>query len=247
NCAAIPESLLESELFGHERGAFTGALSRKQGRFEIAQDGTVFLDEVTEMSLSVQAKFLRVLQERTFERLGSLTPIRTNARVIAATNRDLRSMVEERTFREDLYYRLNVFPVHIPPLRERRDHIATVAHFLLQKLSARLGKEGVTLSADSLDKIMHYHWPGNIRELENVLERAIIVSKGREIVLPALEIRAPEQEVAPNMLVDLKTMEKAAIEKALRTTKGNRRGAAELLGISVRALQYKIKEYGINL
>jgi len=245
NCAAIPENLLESELFGYEKGAFTGALSRKMGKFELANDGSILLDEVSEMSLTLQAKLLKVLHEKTFERLGSLRTLRTNARVIAATNRDLRQMVREGRFREDLYYRLNVFPVSIAPLRERRPHLEAIARYIVERISGRLGKEPKVIPADAMAKMMEYQWPGNIRELENVIERAVIVGKGTELQITNLI--GPE-ESKQTLLVsgDLKTIERAAIIDALSQTDGNRRRAAEMLGISLRSLQYKVKEYGIN-
>ena len=245
NCAAIPENLLESELFGYEKGAFTGALSRKMGKFELANDGSILLDEVSEMSLTLQAKLLKVLHEKTFERLGSLSTLRTSARVIAATNRDLRQMVREGRFREDLYYRLNVFPVSIAPLRERRPHLEAIARYIVERISGRLGKEPKVIPADAMAKMMEYQWPGNIRELENVIERAVIVGKGTELQITNLI--GPE-ESKQTLLVsgDLKTIERAAIIDALSQTDGNRRRAAEMLGISLRSLQYKVKEYGIN-
>lgn len=246
NCAAIPENLLESELFGYEKGAFTGALSQKKGRFELATNGTIFLDEVSEMSPVLQAKFLRVLQDKTFERLGSLSTIKTNARVIAATNRDLKKLVAENRFREDLYYRLNVFPVNIPPLRERKGHIPDIATYLVNVISQRLGKETKTISDSDMERLANYAWPGNIRELENIIERSIIISRGTQLTIPELETSEIETNDAQKIKGDLKTLERVAIENALSKTGGNRRKAAEILGISLRALQYKIKEYGIS-
>ena len=243
NCAAIPETLLESELFGYEKGAFTGAVSQKKGKFELADEGTLFLDEVSEMSPALQVKFLKVLQDKTFERLGSLHTIKTSARIVAATNKDLKELVATNRFREDLYFRLNVFPLHLPPLRERREAIPAIAEYLVQAVSARLGKEARTISDDQLERLADYAWPGNIRELENVIERGIITSKGRQLALPDLESSAGNTPVTQG---DLKSIEKIAIENALRKTGGNRRGAAEILGISLRTLQYKIKEYGIQ-
>lgn len=244
NCAAIPETLLESELFGHEKGSFTGALQQKKGKFELANDGTILLDEVSEMSTALQAKLLKVLQERTFERLGSLNTLKTSARVIAATNRDLRQMVADGKFREDLYYRLNVFPVIIPPLRDRRSHLKMIAHYLADSISRRLGKETKRISESAMESIMAYQWPGNIRELENVLERVIIVGKGTELNFACI-IEPSESRHKQKVSGDLKAIEKEAIRKALAQTDGNRREAAEVLGISLRSLQYKIKEYGI--
>lgn len=246
NCAAIPENLLESELFGYEKGAFTGALSQKKGRFELAGDGTIFLDEVSEMSPALQAKFLKVLQDRTFERLGSLNTIKTNARVIAATNRDLKALVEEKKFREDLYYRLNVFPINIPPLRDRKKHLPDILGYLVKMISARLGKEVKTIPDEKMQKLLGYAWPGNIRELENVIERSIIISRGEQLILPDLEPSKAEISDTQKIEGDLKTVERMAVENALSKTNGNRKKAAEMLGISLRALQYKIKEYGIN-
>lgn len=245
NCAAIPENLLESELFGYEKGAFTGALSQKKGRLELAGDGTIFLDEVSEMSIALQAKFLKVLQDKTFERLGSLNTIKTNARIIAATNKDLKSLVEEKKFREDLYYRLNVFPIYIPPLRDRKKHIPDIANYLVKAISARIGKDAKIIPGDEIEKLINYSWPGNIRELENVIERSIIVSRGRYLALPALEPSRAEVVATQKLEGDLKTIEKTAIKEALSKTGGNRKKTAEILGISIRSLQYKIKEYGL--
>lgn len=245
NCAAIPENLLESELFGYEKGAFTGAVSQKKGKFELAGDGTIFLDEVSEMSLTLQAKLLKVLQERTFERLGSVTFLKTNARVVTATNRNLTELAAEKKFREDLYYRLNVFPITIPPLRERKQHIAEIADFLVRLISARMGREAKKIDSNDNSKLEAYTWPGNIRELENILERSIIISRGDRLTLPDFipptastsEIRIPDG--------DMKSVEKAAIENSLAKVGGNRKKTAEMLGISLRTLQYKLKEYGI--
>ncbi len=245
NCAAIPENLLESELFGYEKGAFTGALSQKKGRFELAEDGTIFLDEVSEMSITLQAKFLKVLQDKTFERLGSLNTIRTNARIIAATNKDLRLLVQEKKFREDLYYRLNVFPINIPPLRERKRHLPEIANYLIKVFSAKLGKDVKTIAEQDMQKMQNYSWPGNIRELENIIERAIIISRGNQLTLPELEQSKTEVIGMKGFEGDLKSIEKGAIEQALSKTNGNRKKAAEILGISLRTLQYKIKEYGL--
>ncbi len=245
NCAAIPENLLESEFFGYEKGAFTGALSRKKGKFELANDGSILLDEVSEMSPALQAKLLKVLQEKTFERLGSLETIRTNARVIAATNRNLKQLVGEGKFREDLYYRLNVFPVAIPPLRERISHLKGIADYIVGIISRRLGKQAPVIPDNTLDAMSQYKWPGNIRELENVLERAIIVSRGAELRLAGAALSSGPDECPPEG-DDMKSIEREAIRNALSRTGGNRRKAAELLGISLRSIQYKIKEYGIG-
>lgn len=246
NCAAIPENLLESELFGYEKGAFTGAVASKKGRFEIADEGTIFLDEISEMSFMLQAKLLKILQEKTFERLGSVTTQKSDARVIAATNRNLAELVSEKKFREDLYYRLNVFPVSIPPLRDRKEHISSIAAFIMQVVAKRLGKDVRELGPESLNRLVSYTWPGNIRELENSMERGVILAKGQGFSLPELSgAETPTYKKTGN--ADLKSVEKVAIEKALIKTDGNRKKAAEILGISLRALQYKIKEYGISL
>ncbi|MBA4373937.1 MAG: sigma-54-dependent Fis family transcriptional regulator [Thermodesulfovibrio sp.] len=242
NCAAIPENLLESELFGYERGAFTGASAQKKGRFELARDGTIFLDEISEMSMTLQAKLLRVLQERSFERLGSVSTIQTNARIIAATNRDLKSFVEEKKFREDLYYRLSVFPITIPPLRSRSGHIPLIAEHLLTTMSAEHGREALCFDEDDFMTLTGYGWPGNIRELENVIERSIIVCKGSRLELPALETAGDDTAEDKE---DMKSIERRAIEASLEKAEGNRKRAAEMLGISLRSLQYKIKDYNI--
>lgn len=249
NCAALPETLIESELFGYEKGAFTGAVKTKPGKIELAKDGTLFLDEISEMNLTVQAKFLRVLQERTFERLGGLTSIKTNARIVAATNRDLLKLVKEGKFREDLYFRINVFPIEVPPLRDRKEVILKIANYLLEKLSRKLGKPPLSLSKRTIEYIKSYNWPGNIRELENVLERNFLMCEGDE-----LEIKV-EREEKPSLAVEgelgkvtsLKDLERNAIIEALKKAKGNKKEASKMLGISLRTLYYKIKEYHINL
>jgi len=239
NCASIPESLIESELFGYEKGAFSGAVKQKLGKIELAQDGTLFLDEIGELTPAVQVKFLKVLQDKSFERLGGLEIIKTNARFITATNKDLKLMVKEGKFREDLYFRLNVFPITIPPLRQRRNHIQKIAEYLMDKISRRLGKEAKKLSKASLEILLTYSFPGNIRELENMLERGIILSKGQEIEIKIDETVDYEGD-------DLKAIEKKAIIEAIKKTGGNKKQASELLGISLRKLYYKIKEYGIE-
>ncbi len=188
NCASIPAGLLESELFGHERGAFTGAFAQRIGRFELATRGTLFLDEVGEIPLELQAKFLRVLQEREFERLGGSCTVKTDVRVVAATNCDLSAMVGERQFRADLYYRLNVFPIKLPPLRERPDDIPLLAHHFLAQFSRRMNKRVDTIPLAALEALKRYHWPGNIRELQNTIERAVILSTGTVLTLPARKL-----------------------------------------------------------
>lgn len=243
NCAAIPDNLLESEFFGYEKGAFTGATSTKKGKFELTHEGTIFLDEISEMTTSLQAKLLRVLQEKSFERLGGIESITTDARVITATNRDLTQLVREGRFREDLYYRLNVFPIQIPPLRERREIIPKIADYMMNKIARKLGRHITDVAEDSMKHLISYSWPGNIRELENTIERAIILSK-KDI----LHISLHEMDIKTERFEDLniKNMEKNTIEAALKKVSGNRRLAAEMLGISLRALQYKIKEYNIS-
>jgi len=243
NCAAIPDTLLESEFFGYEKGAFTGATSTKKGKFELTHEGTIFLDEISEMTTSLQAKLLKVLQEKSFERLGGIESITTDARVITATNRDLTQLVREGRFREDLYYRLNVFPIQIPPLRERREIIPKIVHYMMNKIARKLGRHITDVAEDSMKQLISYSWPGNIRELENTIERAIILSK-KDI----LHISLPEMDIKTDRFEDLtiRNMEKKTIEAALKKVSGNRRRAAEMLGISLRALQYKIKEYNIS-
>ncbi len=241
NCAAIPENLLEAELFGYERGAFTGATSTKKGKFELAQKGTIFLDEISEIGPSSQAKLLRVLQDGSFERLGGLATIKTDARVIAATNRNLKEALKDKSFREDLYYRLNVFPIEIPPLRERKEAIPKLVRYFIATMSKKLGKEINEIPEKVMDTLVRYPWPGNIRELQNVIERAIILSKGGKLAPPRLEEEGTEDLLEGS----LKELERKAIEKALEKFGGNRKRAAEYLGISLRALQYKIKNYDL--
>ena len=190
NCAAIPTGLLESELFGHEKGAFTGAIAQKIGRFELANGGTLFLDEVGDIPLELQSKFLRVLQEQEFERLGSNRTIRVDIRLVAATNRDLAQMVTDKEFRSDLYYRLNVFPILNPPLRERADDIPALVQYFTQKFATRMNRRITTIPADTMTALSRYHWPGNIRELENFIERAVILSRGSSLNVPLSELKA---------------------------------------------------------
>lgn len=239
NCASIPETLIESELFGYEKGAFSGAIKQKPGKIELAKDGTLFLDEIGELSMAVQAKLLKVLQDKRFERVGGLDTVKTNARFITATNRDLNQMVKEGRFRQDLYFRVNVFPLYIPPLRERRDHINKIAEYLIEKICFKLGTQTKRLSEASVEILKIYFFPGNIRELENLLERAIILSKKDEI-----DIKIGSPAGFPEN--DLRVVEKKTIVDALRKTGGNKRKASELLGISLRTLYYKIKEYGLQ-
>jgi transcriptional regulator with PAS, ATPase and Fis domain len=246
NCAAIPENLMESELFGHEKGAFTGATQARPGKFELAAGGTLFLDEIGELPMALQAKLLRVLQERTFERLGGRREIRADVRIVAATNRDLGVEIHERRFREDLYYRLNVFPIHLPPLRERRDGLPILTGYLVLRAAQQIGRVISVVEPEVHAAIADYGWPGNIRELQNVIERAVILSSGRITLgdLPEL-IRRPVKE--PSVATDgsLQDREREAILEVLTQCDGNRRLAAERLGISKRTLQYRLKEYGL--
>jgi two-component system response regulator AtoC len=246
NCAAIPENLLESELFGHEKGAFTGAVQARQGKFELARGGTIFLDEIGEMPLPLQAKLLRVLQERVFERVGGTKEIKADVRVIAATNRNLQDEVVERRFREDLYYRLNVFPLHLPPLRERSDAVSVLAEYFIRRFSCQIGKRLKGMENGAQEAMRAYPWPGNVRELQNVIERAVILATDlirlnnlpNEILLKG----GPEYQQSRDVL---KATEREIITKALHKHGGNRRLAAEELGISRRTLQYKLKEHGL--
>jgi len=266
NCAAIPESLLEAELFGHEKGAFTGAHQRRIGKFEAGEGGTVFLDEIGDMPASMQAKVLRVLQERTFERLGGVKPVHVTIRLIAATNRDLAVAVKEHVFREDLFYRLNVVPVHLPPLRERKEDIPALAEFFLRNCNGRSMREKF-FSPGALRALAAYDWPGNIRELNNVVERMELLSAGKEITeqeITAVLAPAPGSAdiVIPDFFNDPKTrerfflhdavealtgqLEKKIIEKALQVNQGKRQETADLLKISRKSLHNKMKKYGID-
>lgn len=254
NCSAIPETLLEAELFGHVRGAFTGAVGARQGRLEQAHKGTLFLDEVGTMSPALQAKLLRVLQEREFERVGDSHTVKIDVRVIAATHSDLAKMVAESAFREDLYYRLNVIPVKLPPLRERREDIPLLVQHFLQKLSAESGRTAVTISQDALRRLMAYHWPGNIRQLENAIERALAFSQGRsQIDVQDLTNDIQDQAGAtdasevwfPDDGLDfaryIETIELALIRRSLERTQGNKRQAAKLLNLKRTTLIEKLK------
>ena len=246
NCAAIPENLLESELFGHEKGAFTGAIQARQGKFELAKGGTIFLDEIGEMPLALQAKLLRVLQERVFERVGGSKEIKADVRVIAATNRNLQDEVTQRSFREDLYYRLSVFPIQLPPLKDRADAVPLLADYFLNRFSLQVGKKLKGFNKEALSAMEHYAWPGNVRELQNVVERAVILAQGiiRCDNLPEALLRKPEP-VLQDSRDALKSVEREMIIKALGRQGGNRRLAAEELGISRRMLQYKLKDYDL--
>jgi len=246
NCAAIPTGLLESEMFGHEKGAFTGAIAQRIGRFELAHRGTMFLDEVGEIPLELQTKLLRVLQEREFERLGSSRTIRTDARLVAATNRDLATMVEERLFRADLYYRLNVFPITVPPLRDRPDDIPLLVRYFVQQYARRMNRRILTIPAAYMQALTRYHWPGNIRELQNFIERAVIISPGPVLQAPVRELK---RGGAAAGAVTLETAEREAIHRALRDSAGRvggEHGAAAKLGMKRTTLQAKMRKLGIN-
>jgi formate hydrogenlyase transcriptional activator len=249
NCAAIPFDLLESELFGHERGAFTGAVAQKLGRFELADKGTMFLDEVGDIPLGLQPKLLRVLQEREIERLGSTRTSRVDVRLVAATNRDLAGMVEKNEFREDLYYRLNVFPIHVPPLRERSEDIPLLVRHFVRHFSRRMGKTIETIPAETVDALTRYRWPGNIRELQNLIERAVILSSGPVLEFPLLDLKIrtiPPQNGGKHQT--LEQAERAHILATLNETKwvlAGPRGAAARLGLNRSTLQFRMKKLGI--
>lgn len=261
SCAALPETLLESELFGYEKGAFTGAQATKVGRFEMADGGTLFLDEIGDLSPSTQIKLLRVLQEREFERLGGTQTLRVDIRLIAATNKDLEKEVREGRFREDLYYRLNVVPIFLPSLRERREDIPLLVNYFLDRASKENRKSVKYISDPAMKILMAYSWPGNVRELENAVERAVVLCKGDTLTpdlfpIPAQEIRLspsssltslPDPDALPTLLPQaVEMLEKRMIESALQKTGGNQRRAAQLLGLTERMIGYKIKQCGIK-
>jgi len=252
NCAAIPDTLLESELFGHEKGAFTGAVTNKPGRFEIAHQGTLFLDEIGEIPLHLQTKLLGVLQDKSFERLGGVKTMKVDVRIITATNQDLSSAVQSGTFRSDLFYRLNVVPIHVPPLRERKDDLIPLLNYLLDKFASKYGKKIGAISPEVMATFINYDWPGNIRELENVMERMVVMSETDSLSLDQVppEIRGVVSTTEASTLKEkIETLsqvtEKQMIIDALNKTHQNRTQAAKLLGISRRTLQNKIKEYGL--
>ncbi len=252
NCTALPENLMESELFGYEKGAFTGANTTKPGKFEQADTGTVFLDEIGDVPASVQVKLLRILQEREFERLGSNKTRHIDVRVLAATNVDLRAALEQGTFREDLYYRLNVLPINIPPLRERKEDIPFLAEHFVKKLRKDLGTSAQSISEGAIQRLLEYHWPGNVRELENVIERSMVLATGA--VLEAGDIRldlAPKSRIAANdgFLPEGMTLddyERSIIREALHRANGNKSQAARLLGLTRNALRYRLSQMGIE-
>jgi formate hydrogenlyase transcriptional activator len=249
NCAAIPTGLLESELFGHEKGAFTGAIATKIGRFELADRGTLFLDEVGEIPLELQVKLLRVLQEQEFERLGSTRTIRVNVRVISATNRDLEQLVENREFRSDLYYRINVFPVTVPPLRERAEDIPALVRHFAQKFARRMKKRIETIPAEAMKALQNYSWPGNVRELENFIERAVILTQGPDLSVPIAELKRTQNHTTQSVPTTLEQAEREHILKALSDAGwviGGSSGAAARLGMKRTTLQSKMQKLGIS-
>jgi Nif-specific regulatory protein len=250
NCTALPDSLLESELFGHERGAFTGATERKIGRFEKASGGTIFLDEIGDFSVNLQVKLLRVIQFKEFERVGGTESIKTNVRIIVATNKDLEKQISEGLFREDLYYRINVFPIFLPPLRERKDDIMLLADFFLEKIAADNGKKISRISTPAIEMLTSYHWPGNVRELENCIERAVLLCDGQVIrsehLPPSLQMIRKTEPVDKSSFDEIiANKERELIVDALKKTGGHQRKAAKELGLTERILGYKIKKYGI--
>jgi Nif-specific regulatory protein len=251
NCAALPESIIESELFGHEKGAFTGAVKDRKGRFELAHRGTLFLDEIAELSPQTQVKLLRVLQERELERVGGTSTIKVDVRLIAATNRNLEAEVKQGRFREDLYYRLNVFPLHIPPLRERKSDLVLLADFFAEKYAEKNGKLIKRISTPALDLLTSYSWPGNVRELENAIERAVILSADMVIhsynLPPSLQSAvSTNTEPTTTLEAALSRLEKELIVEALKISDGNMAAAARRLGISERQMGLRVHHYGIN-
>jgi len=257
NCAAIPTGLLESELFGHEKGAFTGAIAQRVGRFELANKGTLLLDEIGEIPLDLQPKLLRVLQEQEFERLGSSRTIKSDARLIAATNVDLPQMVADKKFRSDLFYRLNVFPITIPPLRERVDDIPLLIGYFAQKHALRMNKHIETIPKSTVDALCEYSWPGNVRELENFVERSVILSSGVELQASLGELKvqpasAPAQSAAGQVQsapVSLEEAERQHISRILDQTRGvigGKGGAAEILGLPTSTLRNRMKKLGLK-
>ncbi len=252
SCAALPESLIESELFGYEKGAFTGADARKKGRFELAEGGTLFLDEIGDINLATQVKLLRVLQERELERLGGTETIKINVRLIAATNKDMEKAIAAGTFREDLFYRLNVFTIFVPPLRERKADMLLLADHFLEKFSREHGKIIKRISTPAIDMLMSYHWPGNVRELENALERAVLMCDGQVVhahhLPPSLQTAEASGTIMRVSLHDaVVAYEKDLLQDALKSTRGNRAKAARLLNTTERVLNYKVRNYGVDV
>ncbi len=262
NCAAIPETLIESEFFGHEKGAFTGANAKRLGRFELAHGGTLLLDEVTEIPLALQAKLLRVIQEQEFERVGGSKPVKVDVRLVSTSNRDMKEAIAQKVLREDLYYRLNVVPIHLPPLRERIEDIIPLANYFLQKMCEENHKEIKTLSKEAIKKLLEYNWPGNTRELANVIERAVVMDANKvvasehlyidgKIALPGASTHMPQlipPQITPPALpvgITLQELEKQLIIETLQAYQNNRTKTAETLGISIRTLRNKLHEYNL--
>lgn len=246
NCAAIPETLLESELFGYEKGAFTGAVSRRIGKFEEASDGTLLLDEISEMDIGIQAKLLRAIQEKEIDRIGGKAPVKVNTRIIATSNRNLEEAVQNGTFRQDLYYRLNVISLNIPDLKDRPDDILVLAKHFIKKYSELNELPMKDLSKEAADALLHYLWPGNVRELENTMHRAVLLCSGDEIGIDAVMLQNPQavkENEAPGVGQTVAGMERKLIIDTLRHTMGNRTTAANILGISIRTLRNKLKQY----
>jgi transcriptional regulator with PAS, ATPase and Fis domain len=255
NCAAFPEQLLESELFGYDKGAFTGADRAKPGRFELAEGGTLFLDEVAEISLPTQVKLLRVLQEREVEHLGGTRPIPINIRLITATNKDLEELLHKELFRQDLYYRIHVFPLRLPPLRERCQDILPLAGYFLDRFCMETGKKVPGISREARQILLHHHWDGNVRELQNVIERAVILCKGELITSEHLPIAQKTnqnrpflagQYILPEEGVNLEEVERSLLQQALDKAKGNKSAAAHLLGLTRSTLRYRLLKYGFE-
>ncbi len=251
NCAAIPANLIESELFGHEKGAFTGAIKQKLGKFELAHRGTIFLDEIGSIGLDVQANLLRVLQEKEFERVGGQKTLKVDVRIITATNKNLEQAVEDGTFRGDLYYRLNVFPIYLPPLRERKTDILLLADFFLEKYSKENNKEIKRFSTPAIDMLMEYHWPGNVRELENCIERSVLLCDGGVVHsyhLPPTLQTGTESDTLPELSMEdaVASLEREMIIDALKNTRGNITLAAQILKTTIRKFAYKAKKYGVH-
>jgi two-component system nitrogen regulation response regulator NtrX len=255
NCAAIPEELIESELFGHEKGAFTGAIQTKRGRFELADGGTIFLDEIGDMSLMTQAKILRILQEHHFERVGGTETLEVNVRVIAATNKNLETEMAAGRFREDLYYRLNVIPFHVPALRDRRDDIPLLIDYFLTRFAGEDGRQLPALSAEALERMMAYPWPGNVRELQNLVERLVLMTPGDVINVPDLpaQVAAPGREkllrgLATDKLADARAaFEREFLEEKLRENEGNISRTAEVVGLARESLSRKLRSLGVEV